>query len=338
MIVLGLESSCDETSVSIIADGVIKSNLISSQDFHIKYGGVVPELSSRAHLQIINPLVKQSLKEANISLEEIDLVCATAGPGLIGALLIGLTYGKALAYGIGKPFIPVDHVEGHLFSGFLMEEKPEYPFLSLTVSGGHTLLLLVSSPIEIKKLGTTIDDAVGEAFDKVSKMLGFGYPGGPKIQEAASKYSGELIPFPISNTKGEFDFSFSGIKTSVLRFIQNNFDSAENLIHSDKNMIAASFQYYAIKALIQRVEKALKNYSVNSLSLSGGVAANKLLREEFSLIAKRNNKKLIIPDIQFCGDNAAMIAYRGEMLFKEGLSFSSELNAYPSLTFNKLIR
>jgi N6-L-threonylcarbamoyladenine synthase len=338
MYVLGVESSCDETSVSIIADGVIKSNLISSQDFHIKYGGVVPELSSRAHLQIINPLVKQSLKEANLSLEDIDLVCATAGPGLIGALLIGLTYGKALAYGIGKPFIPVDHVEGHLFSGFLMEEKPEYPFLSLTVSGGHTLLLLVSGPIEIKKLGTTIDDAVGEAFDKVSKMLGFGYPGGPKIQEAASNHSGEFIPFPISNTKGEYDFSFSGIKTAVLRYIQKNFDDVEKLSDSNKNMISASFQYYAIKALIQRVEKAIKDYSVNSLSLSGGVAANKLLREEFSLIAKKNNKKLIIPDIQLCGDNAAMIAYRGEMLFKEGLSFSSELNAYPSLTFNKLIR
>lgn len=338
MKVLGLESSCDETSVSIIAEGVIKSNLISSQDFHIKYGGGVPELSSRAHLQIINPLVKQSLQEANLTLEDIDLICATAGPGLIGALLIGLTYGKALAYGIGKPFIPVDHVEGHLFSGFLMEEKPEYPFLSLTVSGGHTLLLLVNSPVDIKKLGTTIDDAVGEAFDKVSKMFGFGYPGGPKIQEAASKHSGELIPFPISNTRGKYDFSFSGIKTAVLRYIQNNFDDVEKLSDSNKNMIAASFQYYAIKALIQKVEKAVKNYSVKSISLSGGVAANKLLREEFSIIAKRNNKKLIIPDIQFCGDNAAMIAFRGEMLFKEGLSFSNELNAYPSLTFNKLIR
>ncbi|MCK9279110.1 MAG: tRNA (adenosine(37)-N6)-threonylcarbamoyltransferase complex transferase subunit TsaD [Melioribacteraceae bacterium] len=338
MNVLGLESSCDETSVSIIADDVIKSNLISSQDFHIKYGGVVPELSSRAHLQIINPLLKQSLQEANLSLKDIDLVCATAGPGLIGALLIGLTYGKALAYGMGKPFIPVDHVEGHLFSGFLMEEKPEYPFLSLTVSGGHTLLLLVSSPTDIKKLGTTIDDAVGEAFDKVSKMLGYGYPGGPKIQEAASKHLGDLIPFPISNTKGEYDFSFSGIKTAVLRYIQKNFDTAEKLEEEDKNLISASFQNYAVKALIQKVEKAVKNFSVKSLSLSGGVAANIFLREELSLLAKRNNKKLIIPAIQFCGDNAAMIAFRGEMLYKEGLSFSNELNAYPSLTFNKLIR
>ncbi|MFA7288438.1 MAG: tRNA (adenosine(37)-N6)-threonylcarbamoyltransferase complex transferase subunit TsaD [Melioribacteraceae bacterium] len=338
MNVLGLESSCDETSVSIIADDVIKSNLISSQDFHIKYGGVVPELSSRAHLQIINPLLKQSLQEANMTLNDIDLVCATAGPGLIGALLIGLTYGKSLAYGMGKPFIPVDHVEGHLFSGFLMDEKPEYPFLSLTVSGGHTLLLLVSSPVDIKKLGTTIDDAVGEAFDKVSKMLGFGYPGGPKIQEAASKYSGDFISFPISNTKGEFDFSFSGIKTAVLRYIQKNFEDTDKVAETDKNLISASFQHYAIKALIQKVEKALKNYSVKSLSLSGGVAANKLLREEFSLLAKRKKIKLIIPDIQFCGDNAAMIAYRGEMLYKEGLSFSNELNAYPSLTFNKLIR
>ena len=174
MNVLGIESSCDETSVAVISNDKLRANLISSQDFHKKYGGVVPELSSRAHLQIVNPLVKDALKISNLELKDIDLVCATAGPGLIGALLVGLTYAKGLAYSLQKPFIGVNHIEGHIYSGFLMEEQPEFPYLSMVVSGGHTLLLLVESFTEIKKLGSTVDDAAGEAFDKVSKMLGLG--------------------------------------------------------------------------------------------------------------------------------------------------------------------
>src|SRR3989339_337325 len=174
MNILGIESSCDETSVAVISDDKLKANLISSQDFHVKYGGVVPELSSRAHLQIIIPLIRQALEKSKLELKDIDLVCASAGPGLIGALLVGLTFGKGLAFSLNKPFVPVDHIEGHIFSGFLMEEKPEFPYLCLVVSGGHTLLLIVDDDLTITKLGTTIDDAAGEAFDKVAKMIGLG--------------------------------------------------------------------------------------------------------------------------------------------------------------------
>ena len=187
MNVLGIESSCDETSVAILSDDIVIANLISSQDFHSKYGGVVPELSSRAHLQLIKPLVDRALSKADIEFLDLNLITATAGPGLIGALLVGLTFAKGLAFSLNAPFIAVNHIEGHIFSGFLMKDKPEFPFLALVVSGGHTLLLYVKDFTNIVQLGTTVDDAAGEAFDKVSKMLGFGYPGGPKIQQAASQ-------------------------------------------------------------------------------------------------------------------------------------------------------
>jgi N6-L-threonylcarbamoyladenine synthase len=184
--VLGIESSCDETSIAIISNDVVKANLISSQDFHANFGGVVPELSSRAHLQKVKPLIDSALKISNLQLKDINLIAATGGPGLIGALLVGFTFAKGIAFSLQRPFISVNHIEGHIFSGFLMEEKPDFPFLALVVSGGHTLLLYVKSVTEIYKLGTTVDDAAGEAFDKVSKMLGLGYPGGPQIEEKAN--------------------------------------------------------------------------------------------------------------------------------------------------------
>lgn len=338
MNVLGIESSCDETSVAIISDGKLVSNLISSQDFHTKYGGVVPELSSRAHLQILLPLVKQSLSESKISSDQIDLVCATAGPGLIGALLVGLSFAKGLAYSTKKPFVPVNHIEGHIFSGFLMDEKPEFPYLCLVVSGGHTLLLLVESDTEIKKLGTTIDDAAGEAFDKISKLLGLGYPGGPKIQEIAMNQKTDFVSFPIAQCKNEFDFSFSGLKTSVLRFIQKEYGDAAKIAEDHLSLIAASFQYSAVKALTSNADKALKKYKVNSISMVGGVAANKMLRDEFRKLADKYKKKLVIPSAEFCGDNGAMIAYRGMTLHQAGIKYSFDSNAFPSLADNTFIR
>jgi N6-L-threonylcarbamoyladenine synthase len=254
MIVIGIESSCDETSVAILKNGKINANLISSQDFHKKFGGVVPELSSRAHLQIVNPLVKEALQKSSISLNDVELITATAGPGLIGALLVGLTYAKGLSYSLNKPFIGVNHIEGHIFSGFLMEEKPVFPFIALVVSGGHTLLLLVKSFTEIVKLGSTVDDAAGEAFDKVSKMLGLGYPGGPKIQAAATKGDQKKINFPIAQLKDPYNFSFSGIKTSVMRYVQSlNGNMNEQII----NDIAASFQFAVVQALIRKQFKIL---------------------------------------------------------------------------------
>jgi N6-L-threonylcarbamoyladenine synthase len=335
---LGIETSCDETSVAIFKGDKLTANLISSQDFHTKYGGVVPELSSRAHLQIIIPLLKNALQKSELGLKDIDLICATAGPGLIGALLVGLTFAKGLSYSLNKPFIPVNHIEGHIYSGFLMEEKPEFPFLALVVSGGHTLLVLVNSFTEIKKLGSTVDDASGEAFDKVAKMLGMPYPGGPEIQKAAGKGNPDKIQFPVAETKNPYDFSFSGLKTSVLRYIQKNFpdqhgiNKDKKIPNADLHDIAASFQKAIIKALTRNTEKALKNFDVKSICLVGGVAANKPLRDSLIEVSKIYKKKIVIPGSEFCGDNAAMIAYRGIKLFEAGKRYELNYQAFPGLT------
>ncbi len=329
MNIVGIESSCDETSVAVITENKIKSNLISSQEFHTNFGGVVPELSSRAHLQTILPLFKKALNKAEIELKDIDLICATAGPGLIGALLVGLNFAKGLSLSLKVPFVPVNHIEGHLFSGFLMPEKPVFPFLSLLVSGGHTLLLLVKSDTEIIKIGGTIDDAAGEAFDKVSKMLGLGYPGGQKIQEYAERNNEEIVKFPVARLKNELDFSFSGLKTSVLRFIQENYNG--EIPEKDKCLIADSFQKAAVKALTSNFIKALNNYKVKSISIAGGVAANKHLQSEMKMIADKSKIKLVVPELSFCGDNAAMIAYRGFRLFENRIIYPLDYNAFPKL-------
>ncbi len=331
MNVLGIETSCDETSVAVISNSELKANLISSQDFHSKYGGVVPELSSRAHLQIIIPLLKDALSKSELGLKDIDLICATAGPGLIGALLVGLTFAKGLAYSSGKTFVPVNHIEGHIYSGFLMKDQPEFPYLALVVSGGHTLLLLVESFTSIKKLGTTVDDAAGEAFDKVSKMLGMGYPGGPKIQKTATEGNKEKIDFPVAELSDRYNFSFSGLKTAVLRYIQKTYGDGVKVPEKDLPDIAASFQDAVIRALMRNTERALKEFKVNSISLVGGVAANSELRENISKLAEKYHKKIIIPDMQFCGDNAAMIAYRGLKIFQAGEKFDLSYSPYPGL-------
>jgi len=330
MNVLGIESSCDETSVAVISNDVLRANLISSQDFHSKYGGVVPELSSRAHLQIVTPLVKNALHEAHLNINEIDIVSATAGPGLIGALIVGLTFAKGLAYSLKKTFIPVNHIEGHIYSGFLMEKKPDFPYLAIVVSGGHTLLLLVKSFTEIIKIGSTVDDAAGEAFDKVAKMLGMGYPGGPKIQKAATLGDRNKIDFPVAELKDYNNFSFSGLKTSVLRFIQKNYPD-NKIPGTDLNDIAASFQYAIVRALLKNTRKALENFEVKSISLVGGVAANSEIRGAYIDLAKELRKKIVIPRVEFCGDNAAMIALRGLKLFEAGYRYEFDYAPFPAL-------
>ena len=335
--ILGIESSCDETSVAILSDDKVKANLISSQHFHKAYGGVVPELSSRAHLQIVKPLIDSALTMTNLKLNDIDLITATAGPGLIGALLVGLTFAKGLSFSLKKTFVPVNHIEGHIFSGFLMEQKPDFPVLVLVVSGGHTLLLYVKNFTEIYKLGTTVDDAAGEAFDKVSKMLGFGYPGGPQIETSASKGNETIIKFPIAELKDKYNFSFSGLKTAVLRYIQTNHPDG-NISESDLNNISASFQKALVSALMKNVVLALNNFKVKSLSLVGGVAANEKLRSEFQNLAEKFKISCIIPSLEYCSDNAAMIALRGYQLHQAG--FISSLNAkpYPSIPENHFLR
>jgi N6-L-threonylcarbamoyladenine synthase len=335
--ILGIESSCDETSVSILINEEVKANLISSQHFHKAYGGVVPELSSRAHLQMIKPLVESALQTANKKLNDIDLITATAGPGLIGALLVGLTFAKGLSYSLKKPFVAVNHIEGHMFSGFLMEKKPEFPMLVLVVSGGHTLLLYVESFTKIYFLGTTVDDAAGEAFDKVSKLLGFGYPGGPQIEASALKGNEKSIKFPVADLKDEYNFSFSGLKTSVLRFVQKNFSDG-NIPENDLNNISASFQKALVDALVQKVNLALSNHKVKSLSLVGGVAANKIIRNELNSLSEKFKIPCIIPSLEFCGDNAAMIALRGFQLYNNGISHSLSYRPYPAIPENHFIR
>lgn len=335
--ILGIESSCDETSVAILSDDKVKANLISSQHFHKAYGGVVPELSSRAHLQIVKPLIDSALTMTNLKLNDIDLIAATAGPGLIGALLVGLTFAKGLSFSLKKTFVPVNHIEGHIFSGFLMEQKPDFPVLVLVVSGGHTLLLYVKNFTEIYKLGTTVDDAAGEAFDKISKMLGFGYPGGPQIEASALKGDETSIKFPIAELKDKYNFSFSGLKTAVLRYIQTH-HSDGNISESDLNNISASFQNALVSALMKNVLLALNNNKVKSLSLVGGVAANNKLRNEFRSLAEKYKIPCIIPSLEYCSDNAAMIALRGFQLYQTG--FQGSLNAvpYPSIPENHFLK
>ena len=335
--ILGIESSCDETSVAILSDDDVKVNLISSQHFHKTYGGVVPELSSRAHLQMVKPLVDSALQSAKLNLNEIDLITATAGPGLIGALLVGLTFAKGLSFSLNKPFVAINHIEGHIFSGFLMEQKPEFPMLVLVVSGGHTLLLFVESFTRIFLLGTTVDDAAGEAFDKVSKLLGFGYPGGPQIEASALKGDEKKIKFPVAELKDEYNFSFSGLKTAVLRFVQKDYNDRK-IPESDLNNISASFQKALVDALVQKVNLALNNHKVKSLSLVGGVAANTKLRNEFNNLAKRNKIPCIIPSSSYCGDNAAMIALRGLQLYRSGVIDNLRAKPYPSIPENHFLR
>jgi len=337
MNVLGIESSCDETSVAIISDNVLKANLISSQDFHSEFGGVVPELSSRAHLQKVKPLVDAALKRSDLKLKDINLVTATAGPGLIGALLVGFTFAKGIAFSLQLPFVAVNHIEGHIFSGFLMQDKPEFPILVLVVSGGHTLLLYVKSFTQIYQLGTTLDDAAGEAFDKVSKMLGLGYPGGPQIEINAAKGNDRSISFPIAEVKDEYNFSFSGLKTAVLRYLQKHHPE-NKLKEEDMSNICASFQKAAVDALLHKVQRALNNFKVNSISLVGGVAANNKLRDGIHNLANKHKIKAVIPSMEYCGDNAAMIALRGQQLFLEGVKHELNSGPYPSIPENHFLK
>lgn len=335
--ILGIESSCDETSVAILSNDEVKINLISSQHFHKAFGGVVPELSSRAHLQMVKPLIDSALQTANLKINDIDLITATAGPGLIGALLVGLTFAKGLSFSLNKPFVAVNHIEGHIFSGFLMEQKPEFPMLVLVVSGGHTLLLYVESFTKVFLLGTTVDDAAGEAFDKVSKLLGFGYPGGPQIEASALKGNEKSIKFPVAELKDEYNFSFSGLKTSVLRYVQKNFPD-RTIPEADLNNISASFQKALVDALVQKVNLALNKHKVKSLSLVGGVAANKKLRNEFNILAEKFKILCIIPSMAYCGDNAAMIALRGFQLYQNGIKDNLSVAPYPSIPENHFLK
>ncbi len=313
-IILAIESSCDETAAAVIADGIIQSNVIATQEIHAKYGGVVPEMASRAHMEAIVPVVAEALENAGISPKELDAVAFTQSPGLIGSLLVGAAFAKSFSQALGIPLLAVNHMLAHVLAHFIDDPKPNFPFLCLTVSGGHTQLVLVRDYLDMQIVGTTLDDAAGEAFDKTAKMLGLPYPGGPLIDKYAKKGVGEKFSFPISQIPG-LDFSFSGIKTSILNFLQKSRKENADFVAENLPDICASVQHTIIKTLLQKLEKAAVQFGVKNIGIAGGVSANSGLRKAVEELGKGQGWNVFIPPFQYCTDNAAMIAVTAHYLF-----------------------
>lgn len=304
IVILAIESSCDETSAAVIYNGKMLSNIVASQIIHEKHGGVVPELASRAHQQDIVRVVNAAIVEAKVLKSELSAIAFTRGPGLLGSLLVGTSFAKAFALGLDIPLIEINHMQAHVLAHFIDEPRPNFPFLCLTVSGGHTQIVLVKSPLDMEVLGETADDAVGEAFDKAAKMLGLGYPGGPKIDQYAALGNPEAFEFPISEIPG-YNFSFSGVKTSLLYFIQKH---GQEFVAERLNDICASYQQTLITTLVRKIRKAAKELKIKELAIAGGVSANKGLRKALQIEAEKQRWSLYIPDFQYCTDNAGMIA------------------------------
>jgi len=313
--ILGIESSCDDTSAAVIEDTTILSNVIASQKVHAEYGGVVPELASRAHQQNIIPVIDTALKRANIHKNQLSAIAFTNGPGLLGSLLVGSSFAKAMAYSLNIPLIQVDHLQAHVLANFLQKPEapkpvPEFPFLCLTVSGGHTLLLQVNDYFDMQRLGGTIDDAAGEAFDKAAKILGLPYPGGPVIDKYAKLGDPKRFQFAIAHIPG-LDYSFSGLKTSFLYFVRDQLKENPNFIEENINDLCASIQYAIVKSLTDKLVKALKTTNCKDLVLAGGVSANSGLRDAAIDLGKRYHRNVFLPTLDLTTDNAAMIAVCG---------------------------
>jgi len=336
MIILGIETSCDETSAAIVQDGKLLSNATAVQLFHSDHGGVVPELASRAHQRIIVPVIDDALRKASVDKKDLDAIAAVYGPGLIGSILIGLSFGKAMAMGLGIPFIGVNHMEAHILSNMIEEPKPSFPFLNLTVSGGHTQLVLVKDYFESELLGETMDDAAGEAFDKVAKMLGVGYPGGPLVDQFAATGNAKAVKFPRPYLDERLhQFSFSGLKTSVLYYLRNvGFNKAAPGNEQFIADVCASFQAAVVDVLIDKLIAAAKIYRVNDIAVCGGVSANSELRRRLEIEAKIHHLHLFIPNLEFCTDNGAMVAQAGYEQMRKGFISNLELTAEPNLQLN----
>jgi N6-L-threonylcarbamoyladenine synthase len=336
MIILGLETSCDETSAAVVRDGKLLSNATAVQLFHSHHGGVVPELASRAHQRIIIPVVEDALRKASINKNDLDAIAAVYGPGLIGSILIGLSFGKGMAMGLGIPFIGINHMEAHIFSNMIEEPRPSFPFVNLTVSGGHTQLVLVKDSFESELLGETLDDAAGEAFDKVAKMLGVGYPGGPLVDKFAAKGNAKAVKFPRPYLEeGSHQFSFSGLKTSVLYYLRKTgFDKTAQVNDVFVADVCASFQAAVVDVLIEKLLTAAKKYNVKNIAVCGGVSANSELRRRLAWEARMNHVQLFIPKLDFCTDNGAMVAQAGYERMRKGFISNLELTAEPNLQMN----
>ena len=334
MIVLAIETSCDDTGAAVLLDGrKILSNVVSSQiPIHQKYGGVVPELASRRHIESIVPIVSQALEEAKVTLSEIDGVAVTHGPGLVGSLLVGLSFAKSLSFARGIPFIGVNHIEGHLSAIFLEKDSPRFPFIGLVVSGGHTSLFRVDGFGKYKRLGQTRDDAAGEAFDKVAKLLGLGYPGGPIIDELSKLGNPTAIRFPRPSLgKNSFDFSFSGLKTAVVNYVRSHPEPQGGYPEDLVQDIVSSFQEAVVEVLVKKTLQAAQHQGLRRVVLSGGVAANRRLRERIGEDTSQTKMKIYLPSPSFCTDNAAMVGVVGYEYLKRGIQSPLSLNAFSNL-------
>lgn len=330
-IILGIESSCDDTSAAVLQDGWLLANVMASQEVHRKYGGVIPELASRAHQQNILPVVSQALDQAGVTMDQVDAIAFTRGPGLLGSLIVGTSFAKGLALASSKPLVEVNHLQGHILSHFIKVEgrdnsQPKFPFLALLVSGGHTQIVRVYDYLQFTVLGQTIDDAVGEAFDKCSKMMDLGYPGGPIIDRLAKGGNPGRFRFAKPNIPG-LDFSFSGIKTSLLYFLRDSLKEDPDFIEKNKNDLCASFQKDLVDILMKKLVKATEITGIKQIVAGGGVAANSALRNAITSEGNKRGWSTFLPELRFTTDNAAMIAIVGYYKYQKGLF--SNLEAAP---------
>ncbi len=327
--VLGIETSCDETAVGVVQSGTnVLSNVVASQaDLHARFGGVVPEIAARAHVEHMQPVIDRSLRDANVTMRELDAIAATRGPGLIGALLVGYATGKALSAALGVPFCGVHHLEGHIFAGVL-DHAVEPPFIALVVSGGHTSLFSVRELGSYEMLGETLDDAAGEAFDKIARFLGLGYPGGPAIDRLAKRGNADAIAFPRALSGQGLDFSFSGLKTAVVRHVRRAEESGERAVRSD---VAASFQEAIVDVQVEKAIRAAESAGISTIVAGGGVAANSRLRARLSAEAEARGLRFFVPAPRLCVDNGAMIAAAGHFRLRRGESTPLDAPADASL-------
>jgi len=334
MRVLAIETSCDDTGAAVVLNGrKILSNVVSSQvSIHQKYGGVVPELASRKHIEMIVPIVTEALETAKLTLKGIDGIAVTQGPGLVGSLLVGLSFAKSLSFAAGCPLVGVNHIEAHLSAIFLEDKPPRFPFIGLVVSGGHTSLFRVDGFGKYRRLGQTRDDAAGEAFDKVAKLLGLGYPGGPIIDELSKTGNPKAIRFPRPSLgKNSFDFSFSGLKTAVVNYVKSHPEPVEDYPKGLIRNIVSSFQEAVVDVLVRKTLQAAQYQGLRKIVLSGGVAANRLLRERMREEASDQNLRVYIPSPAFCTDNAAMVGVVGYEYLRRGIRSDYSLNAFSNL-------
>ncbi len=330
--ILAIESSCDETSASIVRDGKVLNNVISTQSVHEIYGGVVPELASRAHQKTIVPVVRHCLETAGIGTQDLNAIAFTKGPGLLGSLLVGASFAKSMAFSLGIPLIGVHHMKAHILAHFIEKPIPQFPFLCLTVSGGHTQLVVVHSPLEMKVIGQTKDDAIGEAFDKCAKMLGFSYPGGPMIDKHSRGGISDRFTFPSTDIP-DFDFSFSGIKTGFLYFLRNMEKESEDFIESNKADLCASIQRHLVNMVIEKLVNAANKMGIKEIGIAGGVAANSRLRSEVERLGSEYDWNVYIPKFEYCTDNAGMIAMAAHFQYEQQIFESPEVVPDARLVF-----